>query len=76
MQKQVRKVSLVGFVPLTIIECSSAHNGVRKRTGAGCATKRVVAVELQNQMKLQWRVPLAMRMLIPQAWNRVPSPIN
>jgi hypothetical protein len=76
MKKSVRKISLIQLASLPWTECSGAHKGVRKRTATGGATTPAVAVELKNQMKLQWHAPLAMRMLIPQSWNRVPSPIK
>jgi hypothetical protein len=76
MEKPLRKISLTRLAHLPWTECSVPHNGVRKRTGTRRAPEWVAAVGLKNQMKLQWHAPLAMRMLIPQAWNRVPSPSN
>ena len=76
MKKSVRKISLIQLASLPWTECSGTHKGVRKRTDTGSTTKQSVSAESKNQMKLQWHAPLATRMLIPQAWNRVPSPTH
>ncbi len=76
MEKPLRKISLIRLALSPSTDCSGTHKSVRKWTDGIGAAKAAVGPELKNQMKLQLHAPLAMRMLIPQAWNRVPSPTH
>ncbi len=65
MEEPVRKFSLIRLAYVAGPECSGTHECVRKRTTVAGNLRRFAAGEPKNPMKLQWKAPLAMRMLIP-----------
>ena len=61
----MRKMSLIRFADAPWANCSTAHNGVRKRTLTARIRPDSLEAYANKPVKLHSKVPLAMRMLIP-----------